>query len=180
MTYEENTIKSEMVYEGRILNLRIDTVELPNRKYSKREIVEHNNAVAIIAIKDNRIFFIKQYRKAVNKVLLEIPAGLIDANESPREAALRELQEEIGYGANKLEFLFDGYSSPGFTDEKTSYFLAQDLFESKLEADDDEYLEVLDFDIDEALKMIDDGEIEDTKTITGILYVYRKFMTNDK
>ncbi len=180
MIHEENTIKSEMIYEGRILNLRVDTVELPDRKYSKREIVEHNNAVAIIAMKDDRIFFVKQYRKAVNKVLLELPAGLIDANEAPREAALRELQEEIGYGSNKLEFLFDSYSSPGFTDEKTSFFLATDLFESKLEADDDEYLEVLDYGIDEAMKLVKDGYIEDGKTITGILYVSRKYENNDK
>lgn len=180
MSYKENTIKSEMIYEGRILNLRVDTVELHDRKYSKREIVEHSNAVAIIAIKDNRVFFVKQYRIAIDQVMLEIPAGLIDPNEVPREAALRELQEEIGYSANSLEFLYDSYSSPGFTDEKTSFFLAQDLFESKLEADDDEFLEIVDYDLEEAMKMIDNGEIEDSKTISGLLYVYRKLKDNDR
>lgn len=176
MIHEENTIKSETIYEGRILNLKVDTVELPNRKYSKREIVEKSNAIAIIAIKDNLIFFVKQYRKAVNKPLLEIPAGLIESNEDPREAALRELQEEIGYSARKLNFLFNSYSSPGFTNEKTSFFLAEDLYESKLIGDDDEYLEVLSYDINAAIKMIDDGEIEDSKTITAILYIYRKIL----
>ena len=96
MTHEEKTIKSEMIYEGRILNLRIDTVELPDRKYSKREIIEHSNAVAIVPIKDNKIFFVKQYRKAIEQILLEIPAGLLEVNESPKEGALREMQEEIG------------------------------------------------------------------------------------
>ena len=179
MLHEEKTIKSEMLYEGRILNLRIDTVELPDRKYSKREIVEHSNAVAIIAIKDNKIFFVKQYRKAIEKVLLEIPAGLLEVNESPREGALRELQEEIGYSSDNMEFLFNSYSSPGFTDEKTTYFLAQDLYESKLDADDDEYIEVVSYDIEETLKMIEDGEIEDSKTVSGILFAYRKLKDNE-
>ncbi|WP_099203268.1 NUDIX hydrolase [Miniphocaeibacter massiliensis] len=179
MLHEEKTIKSEMIYEGRILNLRVDTVELPDIKYSKREIVEHSNAVAIVAVKDNKVFFVKQYRKAIEKVLLEIPAGLLEVNESPREAALRELQEEIGYSSNNMEFMFNGYSSPGFTDEKTTYFLAQELFESKLVADDDEYLEVVSYDIEEAIKMIEDGVIEDSKTISGILFAYRKLKDNE-
>lgn len=178
MIYEENTIKSEMIYEGRILNLRVDTIELPDRKYSKREIVEHAKAAVIIAIKDNKIFFVKQYRKAVNKVVLELPAGLIKTNEPPRNAALRELQEEIGYSSNNLEFLFDSYASPGFTNEKAYYFLARDLFESKLEPDDDENLSIVQYDFKEALKMIEDGAIEDTKTIAGILYVERKLKNN--
>lgn len=180
MSNKQNTVKSEMIYEGRILNLRVDTVELEDRKYYKREIVEHGNAVAIIALKENRVYFVKQYRIAIDQSMLEIPAGLIDPNEVPREAALRELQEEIGYNANSLEFLFDSYSSPGFTDEKTSFFLAKDLFESKLKADDDEELEVFDYDLEEAIEMIDNGKIEDSKTIAGLLYVYRKIKENDK
>ena len=179
MTHEEKTIKSEMIYEGRILNLRIDTVELPDRKYSKREIIEHSNAVAIVPIKDNKIFFVKQYRKAIEQVLLEIPAGLLEVNESPKEGALREVQEEIGYASDSMEFLFNSYSSPGFTDEKTTYFLAQNLYESKLVADDDEYIEVVSHDIEEVLKMIEDGEIEDSKTVSGILFAHRKLMQNE-
>lgn len=168
---KEQTIKSEMIYEGRILNLRVDTVELKNRKYSKREIVEHSNAVTIIALKDDKIVFVRQYRKAVDKELLELPAGLIESNELPKEAAQRELQEEIKYDAKNLEYLFDSYSSPGFTDEKMSYFLATDLFSSPLQEDEGEDLNIEEYTLEEALNMIEEGKIEDSKTIIGLLYL---------
>ncbi len=176
---EEKTIKSEMIYEGRILNLRVDTVELENRKYSKREIVEHANAVAIIPLKDDKIIFVRQFRKAVNKDLLELPAGLIESNELPKEAASRELQEEIEYDAKEMEYLFDSYSSPGFTDEKMSYFLAKDLFPSKRENDEDEFLKIEEYSLNEALKMIEEGKIEDSKTIVGLLYLNMRKGNND-
>ena len=92
MIYEEKTVKSDIIYEGRILNLRVDTVELPNRKYSKREIVEHGKAVALIPVKEDKIIFVRQHRIAVDRVLLELPAGLVEANQEPRETALREMQ----------------------------------------------------------------------------------------
>ena len=168
---KEQTIKSEMIYEGRILNLRVDTVELKNRKYSKREIVEHSNAVTIIALKGDKIVFVRQYRKAVDKELLELPAGLIESNELPKEAAQRELQEEIKYDAKNLEYLFDSYSSPGFTDEKMSYFLATDLFSSPLQEDEGEDLNIEEYTLEEALNMIEEGKIEDSKTIIGLLYL---------
>lgn len=168
---KEQTIKSEMIYEGRILNLRVDTVELKNRKYSKREIVEHANAVTIIALKDDKIVFVRQYRKAVDKELLELPAGLIESNELPKEAAQRELQEEIKYDAKNFEYLFDSYSSPGFTDEKMSYFLATDLFSSPLQEDEGEDLNIEEYTLEGALNMIEEGKIEDSKTIIGLLYL---------
>ncbi|WP_237036404.1 NUDIX hydrolase [Mediannikoviicoccus vaginalis] len=168
---KEQTIKSEMIYEGRILNLRVDTVELKNRKYSKREIVEHANAVTIIAMKDDKIVFVRQYRKAVDKELLELPAGLIESNELPKEAAQRELQEEIKYDAKNFEYLFDSYSSPGFTDEKMSYFLATDLFSSPLQEDEGEDLNIEEYTLEGALNMIEEGKIEDSKTIIGLLYL---------
>ena len=168
---KEQTIKSEMIYEGRILKLRVDTVELKNRKYSKREIVEHANAVTIIAMKDDKIVFVRQYRKAVDKELLELPAGLIESNELPKEAAQRELQEEIKYDAKNFEYLFDSYSSPGFTDEKMSYFLATDLFSSPLQEDEGEDLNIEEYTLEEALNMIEEGKIEDSKTIIGLLYL---------
>lgn len=119
----EKTMKTEILYEGKILTLRVDTVELPDMKYSKREIIEHSPSVVIIPmIDDENVFVIKQYRKAVDKVLYEFPAGLLESGEDPKEAALRELQEEIKYTADKIEFLFDMYSSPGFTNEKVSVF----------------------------------------------------------
>src|SRR5690554_4052188 len=116
MVFEEKTMKSDKLYEGKLLNLRVDTVELPDKKYSKREVVEHPGGVGIVPItEDNCIILVKQYRKAIEKFLLEIPAGKLELNEEPRETALRELKEETGYEANKLEYLLDFYTSPGFT-----------------------------------------------------------------
>lgn len=102
----EKTMKTEILYEGKNFTLRVDTVELPDMKYSKREIIEHSPSVVIIPmIDDENVFVIKQYRKAVDKVLYEFPAGLLESGEDPKEAALRELQEEIKYTADKIEFL---------------------------------------------------------------------------
>ena len=172
--HREESMKSETIYEGRILNLKVSTVELPNQKYSKREIVEKNKVVAIVPIKDDKIVLVKQYRIAVDKELLEIPAGIVEVGEEPREAALREMKEEIGYGSDDLEYLIDSLSSPGFTNEKTSYFLADNLYEEKLEADDDEFIEVVEMDIKEVIRMIEFGEINDSKTIIGVLLAARK------
>ncbi len=174
MDYEEKTIKSEMIYEGRILNLRLDTVELPNRKYSKREIVEHQKAVCIIAVQDGKLYFVKQFRKAANEQLLELPAGLVEHNETPKEAAIREMREEIGFNCKNLTYLFDAYSSPGFTNEKISFFLAEDLFKDELEADDDEFIDVELIEFDRLNQMIEDGAIIDGKTVIGVLYILRK------
>lgn len=173
MIYEEKTVKSDIIYEGRILNLRVNTVELPNQKYSKREIVDHGKAVALIPIKEDKIIFVRQHRIAVGKILLELPAGLVEANEEPRETALREMQEEIGYTSENMEYLFDSLSSPGFTNEKTSFFLAKDLIEKKGTPDEDEFLDVVEYTVEEALTMIDSGEIIDAKTIIGVLYAAR-------
>lgn len=173
MIYEEKTVKSDMIYEGRILNLRVDTVELPNQKYSKREIVEHGKAVALIPIKEDKIIFVRQYRIAVGKVLIELPAGLVESNEEPRETAVREMEEEIGYTSEDLEYLFDSLSSPGFTNERTSYFLARNLIEKQGIPDEDEFIETVELTLEEALEMIEDGEISDSKTIIGVLYASR-------
>lgn len=173
MIYEEKTVKSDIIYEGRILNLRVNTVELPNQKYSKREIVDHGKAVALIPIKEDKIIFVRQHRIAVGKILVELPAGLVEANEEPRETALREMQEEIGYTSENMEYLFDSLSSPGFTNEKTSFFLAKDLVEKEGTPDEDEFLDVVEYSVEEALNMIDSGEIIDAKTIIGVLYAAR-------
>src|SRR5690554_6437355 len=119
MMFEEKTMKSDKLYEGKMLNLRVDTVELPDKKYSKREIVEHPGGVAVIPIVDNdSLILVKQYRKAVEKFLLEIPAGKVEINEEPRVTAIRELKEETGYSTDKMEYLMEFYTSPGFTNEK--------------------------------------------------------------
>lgn len=171
MDFEEKTMKSEKIYEGKIINLRIDTVELPDKKYSKREIVEHPGSVGIIPITDDgHIILVKQFRKPVEKSLLEIPAGKIEINEEPKETAFRELCEETGFVASELEYLFEFYTSPGFSNEKMYLFVAKELVEGEAKPDGDEYIDVLKVKIEDSIKMILRGEIVDSKTIIGILY----------
>jgi len=171
MVYEEKTMKSEKIYDGKILNLKVVTVEIPGKKYSKREIIEHPDGVGIIPITDEgQIVLVKQYRKAVGKVLIELPAGKMDVNEEPVETAKRELHEETGYTANEFKYLFEFYTSPGFCNEKIYLFLAKGLQEGEVSFDGDEYCETVKFSIEELDKMIDRGEIMDSKTIIGIYY----------
>ncbi|MCF6459709.1 NUDIX hydrolase [Clostridium sp. Cult3] len=171
MNYEEKTMKTEKIYEGKVVNLRIDTVELPDKKYSKREIVEHPGSVGIIPItNDGCIILVEQFRKPVEKSLLEIPAGKIEINEEPRETALRELCEETGFTASKLEYLFEFYTSPGFSNEKMYLFVAMGLVEGEAEPGNDEYIEVKKIKIEDLMNMVVRGEIVDSKTIIGILY----------
>ena len=169
--FYETSIKSDTIYDGKILKLRVETVELQNKKYSKREIVDHQKGVGIIAYDgDDKLWMVSQYRIAVDKVMLEIPAGLVDANEAPLEAAKRELQEEIGFFPEQIDFLFTMHSSPGFTNDKLLFFVAKDLVESKLDLDEDENLEANSYPIDELYNMVENGEITDAKTIIAIQY----------
>jgi ADP-ribose pyrophosphatase len=162
-------MKCDRIYEGKILNLRIDTVELPDKKYSKREIVEHPGGVAIVPItNDNNIILVKQYRKAVDKFILEIPAGKLEINEEPRETAVRELKEETGYVAKELKYLLEFYTSPGYCNEKIYIFLAKDIEEGIATPEVGEFIKIEKYDIFDLIKMIDRGDIVDSKTIIGI------------
>lgn len=174
MTCEEKTMKSERIYEGKIVNLRIDTVELPDKKYSKREIVEHPGAVGIIPItEDGSIILVEQYRKPVEKKLIEIPAGKIEINEEPKETAIRELIEETGYKAGKMEYILEFYTSPGFTNEKIYLFLATELEYVEENPGEDEYIQVKKTPIEKLVDMIDKGEIIDSKTIISIYFAMK-------
>ncbi|MGM0395582.1 MAG: NUDIX hydrolase [Bacillota bacterium] len=169
MTYEEKTMKCDRIYEGKILNLRIDTVELPDKKYSKREIVEHPGGVGIVALtEDNRILLVRQYRKAIDKVLLELPAGKLEVNEEPKETALRELKEETGYSAEKLEYLLEFYTSPGFSSEKVYLFYGENVKPGNQELESGEFIDVESYSLKEVQKLVARGEIMDAKTIIGI------------
>lgn len=169
--FYEKTIKSDTIYDGKILKLRVETVELENKRYSKREIVDHQKGVGIIAFDgQDKIWMVKQYRKAIDKITLEIPAGLVDPGEMPIETAKRELQEEVGYFPETISYLFDMHASPGFTNDKLSFFLAKDLVKSSLDQDEDENVEAFSIEIKELYKMVENGEITDAKTIIAILY----------
>lgn len=166
-----NVVKNEYVYEGKIINLRVDYVKFPSGDVRCREVVEHRPAVAILAADaDDNIFLVSQYRHAVDEVIYEIPAGLVEEGECTSETASRELQEEIGFKPGVLRELFTLYASPGFTDEKVIFFLATDLTPSKLPQDDDEYVSPRKFTLAEIKRMIGDGEIKDGKTMAAVCW----------
>lgn len=173
---EEHTIKSEKIYEGKIIKVKVDTVELPNKIYAKREIVEHARGVGIVAITEKQeIVLIKQFRKAIEDAIYEIPAGLVDAGESLQEAAERELQEEAGLKPKYTELIAEAYASPGFTDEKLSIFFTDEMEESKLDLDETEFLISEKIPLKKAIDMVENFEINDAKTVIGILYAARKY-----
>ena len=165
----EKTIRSKDIYNGKIVKIRVDTVRLPDGKESRREIVEHGGAVAIVPIENNKVYFVKQFRKPIEKILLEIPAGKLELGEEPEECARRELVEEIGFWPEELKLLSSFYSSPGFSNEMLYLYLARRLVKKQITYNSGEFLEVETHSLQEVLKKITSGEIEDGKTIIGIL-----------
>lgn len=169
---DEKTISSDRVYSGKTISLRVDTVELPNKGYQKREIVEHKGAVAIVAITpDNKVVLVRQYRKAIEKELWEIPAGKIEIGENPKDTAIRELKEETGYSAGNIKLLHKFYTSAGFSNQKIYIFLAQNLTPGEQNFDEDEFIKTEEFSLDEVYNMIYKNAIEDAKTSIGMLLI---------
>ncbi len=170
----EKTIDSQDIFQGRIINLRIDRVVLPDGNESTREIVEHPGAVAIVAIDENQnIWMVKQYRKAVEEILMEIPAGTLEKGEDPLECAKRELAEETGLKAQKWESILSYYSAPGFVTEKLHLFLATGFTEGDKHTDQDEFLYTVKLPLAEAYEAIFSGDIKDGKSIIGIHYALK-------
>jgi ADP-ribose pyrophosphatase len=172
VTSEFKTVKSETIFDGKIVRLDVDTIESPSGQLMKREIIKHMDAVGVIAITgDGRIVLVSQYRHAIGKNLLEIPAGLLDnAGESPEDCAIRELKEETGYSAGKVEKLCGFFTSAGFSDEKLYLYSAHDIRPGEHAREmDEEGMSVVEVDLDEAYHMVKQGEIEDSKTIIAIL-----------
>lgn len=170
MKYNEKTIDSKKIYNGKVLRLRVDEVVLNNGHKTSREIVEHNGAVAIIPILDGeKMFLVKQFRKAIEQELIELPAGKIEKGEDPKESALRELEEEIGYKAGSIEKIFSIYTSPGFSNEIIHIYVAKNLIKTKTDRDEDELMDVIVLDFEEVKEMINKREIMDAKSIVGIL-----------
>ncbi len=166
---EEKTVKSKLIHRGRILTLRVDEVILPNGKKATREIVEHPGAVAAVPLLNDKVILVRQFRKPVEEAICEIPAGKLEAGEDPRQCMERELEEEIGYRAGKLEKLLSYYPSPGFSDEVIHIFSATDLEKTQQKLAQDEFLELVTLRFEEALRMIEEGTIKDSKTIIGLL-----------
>ena len=170
----ERVTASKRVYEGRIMNVRLDTVEMADGRVAEREVVEHAAVVAIVPVDaDGSVILVRQYRLPAQDVLLEVPAGGVDKGEFVDEAAQRELREETGYRAAILERLGGFYVSPGYVTEFIHVFLAMDLTEDALDGDVDEEIEVAQMPLTEAVRLIETGEIKDGKSIIGLLLAAR-------
>lgn len=166
----EKTIDSKVIYNGKFINLKVDTVKLPNGKESGREVVYHPGAAVVIAVTEKKeILLIRQFRYPVSEVLWELPAGKLEKNEDPLECAKRELAEETGFGAKEWQYLSRFYTAPGFSNELLHLFLASDLYTDKREADSEEFIELHKISYPKALSLISSGEINDAKTIIGIM-----------
>ena len=162
-------IDSKKVFAGRVFDVTVDTVREGDATYI-REVVHHpGSAVILPAFDDGTIALVRQYRHPAVKYLLELPAGTLNNKERPEEGAARELEEELGVVAGKLEKLCEFFVSPGFCQEKMWLYLATDLRETKQRLEDDELIEVVRLPVERALQMITDGEIEDAKTIIGLM-----------
>jgi ADP-ribose pyrophosphatase len=172
---EEKTLSTRVVFEGRAVKLRIDTVRTADGRESTREIVEHSDCIAVIPIDENdNVLLVKQYRKAIEKELLEIPAGGIDDGENPEETVRREMQEETAYLPKKVERLGGFYSTPGYCTEYLHLYLATELTPSQLYAEDTAGISLVRVPVKEIPALLASGKIEDAKSIAG-LHMYLEY-----
>lgn len=166
----ERTADTKRIYEGHILNLRVDDVILPNGRESKREVIEHNGAVGIVPIeKDGTVYMVRQYRYPFNDIILEIPAGKIDGDELPLCAANRELAEEVGKKAAELIYIGELRPSVAYLTEVIHLYIARGLTNVGQHLDDDEFLRIETYNIDTLADMVMSGDITDAKTIAAVL-----------
>jgi len=170
MLKPEKTLATQQIYQGRAVNMRVDTVENAGGAETTREVVEHSDCVAVVVIDEqDNVLLVRQFRHAVGKFLLEIPAGGIDSGEEPVDTVCRELQEEIGYFPHRIERLGGFYTTPGYGTEYLHCFLATDLVSSRLIAEDSESIELLRVPSEQIPLLIMSGEICDAKSIAALL-----------
>ncbi len=169
--FYEKTIKEEEIFHGKVINVHLQTVELPNGQLTKRELVRHPGAVAILPLTtDGKLIVVEQYRKALERSIIEIPAGKLEDNEDPYACAIRELKEETGYTSNNVSHLVSFYTSPGFADELIHLYIAHDCVPGEIQLDEDEFVESRIITLAEAHQMILEQQIIDAKTILSIYY----------
>ncbi|MFW6269462.1 MAG: NUDIX hydrolase [Bacillota bacterium] len=178
----ENTITSKTIFQGKILNLKKYKVKLPDDSESMREIVEHSGGVCILPVtdNDNKIIMVKQYRKAPEEILLELPAGKLEPGEKPEKCAERELLEETGYKVEEMEQLFSFYTTPGYSNEILHLFQAKVFAYKEKNLDKDEFIEIEKISPDGIKNLIFQGKIKDSKTIIGLLYYLNEDFKEDK
>lgn len=173
MDLTEKTKTEKYLYKGKIINLRLDEIELPNGEPATREVVEHPGGVCIAALtNDNHLLFVNQYRYPYKKELLEIPAGKLSPGEDPLECAKRELLEETGAAAEEFRFIGQLYPSPGYCDEIIHMYFAKVNTEGDPQPDNDEFLEVIKIPLEKAVDMVLSGTLADAKTQAAVLKVF--------
>ena len=170
MIIEEKTISSERIYEGSILNLRKDKVTVKDGRTSYREIIEHDGGVIILGLTpEGKIPMIRQYRKAAEQIMFELPAGKLEKGEDAAEAALREFKEETGYSAKRIKRIADFYPTVGYSEEILYIFFAENLVAGDTDFDDNESIDIEEYSPEVLFEMIDDGKINDGKTLIALL-----------
>lgn len=176
MNYEEKTISVSKIYKGGIIEVEAQKVTLPDGRTASRDIIRHPGAAAIIPINDkNEVYMVRQFRKPIESVLLEIPAGKLDHGEDPKICAERELKEETGLTAAEIKHLVSVYSTPGFSDEVLHIYSATGLSEGETCADEDEFISCEKIHMEKLIDMVLNNEINDAKSVIGILLADRMY-----
>ncbi|MBE7077761.1 MAG: NUDIX hydrolase [Clostridiales bacterium] len=168
MDYVEKTVKKNYIYKGKILTLRKDDAVLPDGNPCVREIIEHSGGACVLYVEEGKVLLVRQYRYAYGESLYEIPAGKLEKGEDPMCAAARELEEEGGIKAGRLQLLYVNYPSPGYTDEKIYIYRAFDGERVKAHLDEDEFLDAEFVTLDKVKEMMQRGEIRDGKTLIAL------------
>lgn len=165
----EKKTNGQLIYDGKIIKVEKDNVLLSNGKESTREVVRHRGGAALLVIKDGKVLLERQFRYAYGEVIWEIPAGKLEKGEKPEATAVRELEEEAGLIAENVSLMYKIYPTPGYTDEIIYIYKVDKVSQGKTRFDEDEMLDSVWVDLDEAYRMVDSGEIKDAKTIIALL-----------
>lgn len=175
---EIRRIDRELVYKGHIIDMYKDTVQIPNGNVAEWDFIGHKGAAAVIPVtNDGKILMVRQYRNALDRYTVEIPAGGLENKDEPMiKCAARELEEETGYQSDNLEFLLSLRTTVAFCNEKIEVFLARNLKKTEQHLDEDEYIDVVPYDVEELIDMIYAGKIEDSKTVAAVLAYYAKYL----
>jgi len=172
--WREETVETKPIFDGQVITLQVDTVRLPDGGTTTREIVRHPGAAAIVALREDKLLVVEQYRKPMEKFQVEIPAGKLDPGEDPMEAAFREFEEETGYRAASMKLISAFYTSPGFADEKLYLYWAEGLEKGTMQLDEEEYLAVDAITFEQAQQYIREERISDAKTIMAV-YAWERY-----
>ncbi len=168
MEYTEKTIRKNYIYQGKILNLRCDDACLPNGEPCAREIIEHSGGASVLYVEEGKVLLVRQFRYAYGESIYEIPAGKLEPNEDPMVAAKRELEEEAGVKAGRMELLYVLYPTPGYTNEKIYIYRAYDCEKVAAHLDEGEFLDVVYIPLEKAKEMLASGELKDGKTVVAL------------